>query len=630
MPSPVHPHHRAFALLTLAILATTSACTFDAPGTDDDDASIATETTDTDTSFGNTDNANTTDTDSTTGDSTDDTDDTTTDDTDSTTGDFTTDDTDSTDTTDDGVTTTCDTDLDCLPGERCTDNRCKKDDDSSIGCACNDRFAPVCGLDGRTYANRCEAEQCAGVIIDYDGPCDNARCTTNANCDPGLSCLAGFCVPAPPCTCDTSFQPVCALDGKTYGNDCLAACAGTNPLYEGDCREGTTCGGLAGMICPTGFRCQIDDDATTTDAQGTCVRAMADERGCESDREVCGDERDNDCNTLIDDGCGNCGCPYTLAPVCGTDGITYNNACLARCTGVTISYPGACTCNTGCPENEDPVCTPEGITYDCGVREAFCNGRRGVESGACDSNTPTTCPVALCPIGQRPVSCSSNRDTFGCPKSCQCEQDDCPIPEHTACSTNRVIRGGTDNTGCALADRCISDDLCPTYPPPSASPLTPENILTCGGTQKPRLPRRDPTGCPLPDACANNECAELCDTPDPVGGTDGTTYRCGSAEATCAGVAVAYPGVCNEPCHCPATSDPVCGSDGVTYKNLCHAWCAGARDLKKGRCTQTCNCPGPTEPGYIDDPVCAVGVTFPNRCFAACAGFNAATAGACK
>nr|2KMO_A Chain A, Leech-derived tryptase inhibitor C [Hirudo medicinalis]2KMP_A Chain A, Leech-derived tryptase inhibitor C [Hirudo medicinalis]2KMQ_A Chain A, Leech-derived tryptase inhibitor C [Hirudo medicinalis]2KMR_A Chain A, Leech-derived tryptase inhibitor C [Hirudo medicinalis] len=37
-----------------------------------------------------------------------------------------------------------------------------------------------------------------------------------------------------------------------------------------------------------------------------------------------------------------CACPKILKPVCGSDGRTYANSCIARCNGVSIKSEGSC------------------------------------------------------------------------------------------------------------------------------------------------------------------------------------------------------------------------------------------------------------------------------------------------
>ncbi len=268
--------------------------------------------------------------------------------------------------------------------------------------ACTEELAPVCGVDGNTYDNACEADR-AGVEIAHEGECEEApRCggiqglicprdlfcqfTIEQTC--GAADHLGTCV-APPEICTQEVAPVCGCDGRTHTNACEAARAGVSVAAEGRCDgpEPVTCGGFIGLECEDqGTFCQFTPEqfCGSGDQTGVCV------------------ERPEVCIEI-------------LAPVCGCDGNTYDNACFAQAAGVSVSFEGACapsacaddrqcgpaqlcrfpagTCGRGatgqcqdrpevCAEIFAPVCGCDGNTYS---NECFANstGMNIAQTGEC-------------------------------------------------------------------------------------------------------------------------------------------------------------------------------------------------------------------------------------------------------
>ena len=189
---------------------------------------------------------------------------------------------------------------------------------------CTAAAVPVCGCDNNTYVNACAASQhgqsAATMAACVPSPCGSAsdpcpkgqfcQFTTTGTCQ-GQG-VAGSCVVSP-LTCQDTFQPVCGCDGKTYRNLCEMQKAGVSQL------------------APTGCSCQDNSQCGADQFCSFAIIGVGNVTGCLATAPVgaCS-PRPTSCSQL-------------QQLVCGCDGNTYTNACIASQAGVNVALSGACT-----------------------------------------------------------------------------------------------------------------------------------------------------------------------------------------------------------------------------------------------------------------------------------------------
>ncbi len=179
--------------------------------------------------------------------------------------------------------------------------------------ACAFCFAAGCSSSDSDDENITDGDICGGL--------ENARCPAGQYCRfPDFTCgiggVEGVCLDVPS-SCEASLASVCACDGITYRNFCLAAAESLSIFAYDACSnliqgQGEICGGPSAIGCDAGLFCNYPDGSCGAGQTfGLCARIQF-------------------------------SCELTPAPVCGCDGQTYQNACLAAAAGISTAGSGAC------------------------------------------------------------------------------------------------------------------------------------------------------------------------------------------------------------------------------------------------------------------------------------------------